>query len=125
MIEEADDGGHGVILTAAALNIVPGPHAGEVASTPDPRRMPSLKTVLIVLFLLYGIPLFKLRYTWRSMVYRRSDWKINILPWFWHDMAALCTNRYFRDDAERAMARRFRWYLAGYLAFFAIILWLP
>jgi hypothetical protein len=84
-----------------------------------------LKTVLIVLFLLYGIPLFKLRYRWRSTVYRRSDWKINILPWFGHDTMALFTNRYFRDDAERAMARRFRLYLAGYLVLLVVILWLP
>ena len=37
------------------------------------------KTILIVLFLRYGIPLFRMRYSWRSTVYRRSDWKINIL----------------------------------------------
>lgn len=84
-----------------------------------------IKTALIVLFLLYGLPLFRLRYTWRSTVYRRSDWKINILPWFGHDIMALFSNRYFRDDAERAMARKFRWYLAGYLALFVVILWLP
>jgi len=84
-----------------------------------------LKTALIVLFLLYGFPLFRLRYTWRSTVYRRSDWKINILPWFGHDTMALFSNRYFRDDAERAMARRYRIYLAGYAALFAVILWLP
>jgi len=84
-----------------------------------------LKTVLIVLFLLYGIPLFGLRYRWRSTVYRRSDWKINILPWFGHDTMALFTNRYFRDEAERAMARRFRLYLAGYLVVLVVILLLP
>ena len=86
--------------------------------------MIGLKTVLIVIFLLYGIPLYRLRYTWRATVYRRSDWKINILPWFGKDIAALFTNRYFRDDAERAMAKQFRWYLAGYLALLASILWL-
>ena len=57
-------------------------------------------------------------------MYRRWDWKINVLPWFGKDIAALFTNRYFRDDAERAMARRFRLYLAGYLALLAWVLWL-
>lgn len=84
-----------------------------------------LKPALIVLFLLYGIPLWKLRYQWRSTVYRRYDWKINVLPWFGHDTAALFTNRYFLTDAERLMARRFRRYLAGYMGLLALILWLP
>ena len=84
-----------------------------------------LKTALIVAFLIYGVPLFTLRYRWRATVYRMTDWKINILPWFGHDTAALFTNRYFHTDEERAMARRFRWYLAGYVLLFAIILWLP
>lgn len=84
-----------------------------------------LKPALIVLFLLYGIPLWKLRYQWRSTVYRRDDWKINVLPWFGHDIAALFTNRFFHTDAERLMARRFRMYLAGYMGLLALILWLP
>lgn len=85
----------------------------------------TLKNALIVAFLLYGWPLFRLRYQWRSTVYRMTDWKINILPWFGHDIAALFTNRYFRDDAERRMARKFRLYLAGYLLLMAWIVWLP
>jgi hypothetical protein len=84
-----------------------------------------IKQILIVLFLLYGLPLVRLRYTWRSTVYRRSDWKINVPPWFGHDIMALFTNRYFHDDNERAMARRFRLYLTGYLGLFVVILWLP
>jgi hypothetical protein len=75
-----------------------------------------MKVVLVGFFLLYGLPLFRLRYRWRATVYRRSDWKINFLPWFGHDVAALFSNRYFRDPAERAMAKRYRWYLIGYLA---------
>jgi len=81
-----------------------------------------VRTALIVLFVAYGIPLFRLRFTWRATVYRRSDWKINILPWFGHDTMALFSNRYFRDDIERAMARRYRIYLAGYAALFGVIL---
>ncbi|MEE2792993.1 MAG: hypothetical protein VX453_15270 [Acidobacteriota bacterium] len=81
-----------------------------------------MKTALIIVSLLYGIPLWNLRYRWRSTVYRRADWKINLLPWFWHDIVALFTNRYFHTPDERVMARRFRVYLAGYLALLAGIL---
>lgn len=84
----------------------------------------STRTALIVVFLLYGLPLFNLRYRWRATVYRRYDWKINVLPWFGHDIAALFTNHYFHTDEERRMARRFRIYLAGYLALLAVILWM-
>ena len=84
-----------------------------------------LRTALIVVFLLYGIPLFRLRFAWRSTVYRRYDWTINLLPWFGHDIAALFTNTYFHTGAERLMARRFRCYLAGYLVLLALVLWLP
>lgn len=82
----------------------------------------SLRTALFIVFLLYGLPLFKLRYRWRATVYRRDDWKINVLPWFGHDLAALFTNRYFHTDAERAMARTFRLYMAGYMALLAAVL---
>jgi len=85
----------------------------------------SLRTAAIVAFLLYGIPLWKLRYQWRSTVYRRDDWKINVLPWFGHDLAALFTNRYFRTDDERRMARRFRLYMAGYVILAVIVVWCP
>ena len=81
-----------------------------------------MKIALIVGFLLYGIPLWHLRYRWRSTVYRRTDWKINVLPWFGHDIAALFSDRYFHTPDERAMARRFRLYLAGYLALLVGIL---
>lgn len=84
-----------------------------------------LKWTLIGILFVYGIPLFRLRYRWRSTVYRMTSWKINVLPWFGHDIAALFTNRYFHTDEERRMAARFRVYLAGYLALFAWILWLP
>ncbi len=80
-----------------------------------------MKTALIVVFVLYGLPLLKLRYRWRATVYRMDDWKINVLPWFGHDIAALFTNRYFFPHDERRMARRFRWYLAGYMALLALV----
>ena len=69
-----------------------------------------MKGALLVALLLYGIPLWKL---------------INVLPWFGRDTAALFTNVYFRDGAERRMAARYRCYVLGYLALLAWFLWLP
>lgn len=85
----------------------------------------SLRTAIFIVFLLYGIPLWKLRYQWRSTVYRRDDWTINVLPWFGHDLAALFTNRYFHTAEERAMARRFRLYMAAYVILAVIVVWWP
>lgn len=84
----------------------------------------SLRTFLFIVFLIYGIPLWKLRYQWRSTVYRRYDWKINVLPWFGHDLAALFSNVYFRTPEERAMARRFRLYMIGYVTLLAAVIWM-
>jgi hypothetical protein len=84
-----------------------------------------LRTALIAAFLLYGIPLWRLRYRWRATVYRMPSWKINFLPWFGRDIAALFTNRYFLDAEERRMAARFRMYIAGYVALLVAVLALP
>ena len=84
-----------------------------------------LKTLLIVAFLIYGIPLWRLRYRWRSTVYRMTSWKIIVLPWFGKDTAALFTNRYFITPDERRMATRFRLYLAGYIGLLVLITQLP
>jgi hypothetical protein len=84
-----------------------------------------MKTALFVILLIYGIPLWTLRYRWRATVYRMTDWKINVLPWFGRDIAALFTNRYFRTPAERQMARRFRLYMLGYASLFALLVSLP
>jgi len=80
----------------------------------------TLKTSLLIVILLYGVPLWQLRYRWRSTVYRMTSWKINFLPWFGKDVSALFSNRYFQNDKERRMALRFRLYLGGYLV---LVLW--
>jgi hypothetical protein len=84
----------------------------------------SLRAYIFIGFLIYGIPLWKLRYQWRSTVYRRYDWKINVLPWFGHDLAALFSNVYFRTQDERAMARRFRFYMVGYVVLLVAVIWM-
>ncbi|MGQ0737017.1 MAG: hypothetical protein ACT4QD_25635 [Acidobacteriota bacterium] len=86
--------------------------------------MTVIKWVSVAALFVYGIPLWKLRYKWRSTVYRMTSWKINILPWFGHDTAALFSNRYFQTPEERQMAFRFRVYLVGYSLLFAWVLWI-
>ena len=85
----------------------------------------SVKYALIAAFVLYGLPLWTLRYRWRSTVYRRTDWRINVLPWFGRDIAALFTNRYFVTVEERQMATRFRWYMVGYMALLGLVVSWP
>jgi len=75
---------------------------------------------LVVLFI-YGLPLYKWRYEWRTAVYRDDHWTINIKPWFIKDAQALFTNKYFKDD-ELKMAWRFRIYLLIYLILFLVFL---
>ena len=84
-----------------------------------------LKTTLIAILFIYSIPLWRLRYHWRSTVYRMTSWKVNFLPRFGKDIAALFSNRYFVTAAEREMARRFRVYLAVYLGLVTLIICLP
>jgi hypothetical protein len=84
-----------------------------------------LKLILVGVLFVYGIPLWRLRYRWRSTVYRMPSWKINFLPWFGRDIAALFSNRYFRTPDERRMAWQFRVYLCGYLGLLGWIVWLP
>jgi hypothetical protein len=43
-----------------------------------------------------------------------TSWRINVLPWSGKDIAALFSNRFFKDTDDRRMAGRFRVYLAGY-----------
>lgn len=75
-----------------------------------------MRTALLVTLIAYGIPLLRLRGRWRATVYRDDSWRVQIQPRFGKDIAALFSNRYFVTDAERQMARRYRWYVLGYTA---------
>jgi hypothetical protein len=72
------------------------------------------KWIVIGLIVLYTRPLWILRYQFRSLVYREKSWKINFRPWFWLEIKALFSNRYFRSKAERSIAKRYRLYLIGF-----------
>lgn len=81
------------------------------------------KYIVLLIWVIYGIPMWHLRYKWRSTVYRMYSWKINILPWFGKDIAALFSNRYFHTEEEIKMALIFRTYLIGYIALLILFLY--
>jgi len=113
-------------LTGSAAAVADAHNSAIAARVNPPRssRRPNhmLRAALIIAFLVYGIPLWRLRYRWRATVYRMPSWKINFLPWFGKDIAALFTNRFFANADELRMAARFRLYIAGYFALLVSIL---
>ncbi len=72
-----------------------------------------LTWILVIANLIYGIPLWKLRYQFRSAVYNDTSWKINIQPWFVKETIALFSNRYFTSQKEKKIGLLYRWYLGG------------
>ena len=87
------------------------------------KRPTGPKAVLIVAFLVCGIPSRCLWYRWRTTVYRMHRWRINILPRFPHAFAALCTDRYFTRKRKHPMVRRYKPYLREYLGLLGWIPW--
>lgn len=81
-----------------------------------------LKIFLIVAFFLYGIPLWSLRYQFRSTVYKEKSWLINIRPWFWKEIVALFSNRYFHTEEEFRIGKKYRVYLFFHLLLLTMIL---
>lgn len=77
--------------------------------------------VLIILFILYGIPSFHLRYAFRSRVYNDYSWKISFKPYFVKETIALFTNSYFKSKRDISVANWYRIYLFVYLLLFIAI----
>jgi hypothetical protein len=78
----------------------------------------TLQIILLVANFIYGIPMLKFRYKYRSTVYRDKRWAINILPYFVKETHSLFTNKYFKTKQEIKFANFYRLYLAGNLALF-------
>lgn len=73
---------------------------------------------ILALIVLYSIPLYRIRYKFRSTVYRDKSFYINFKPVFIKDIISVFSNRYFRNKSEIKMANLFRLMLIGY-----VILW--
>lgn len=79
----------------------------------------SPRLIVLILIVIYTRPLWVFRYKFRSIVYKEKSWKINFRPWFWKEIKALFTNKYFKTKEEKHVAKFYRIYLTGFL-----LLWL-
>lgn len=77
-----------------------------------------MSTVLLILFIIWGIPLTAFRSRFRKMVYQTDSWWINIEPRFTLELKGLFGN-IFPNDPEYIRVRNFyRFYLVVYLLLF-------
>lgn len=80
--------------------------------------MKMTENIILLLFILWGLPLSLYRSKFRKIVYRTTDWKINIKPWFGKEIRALFGNIY-PYDATYIRARNFyRIYLVVFISLF-------
>ncbi len=78
----------------------------------------SLKTILLIILFIWGIPSTYFRSRFRKIVYQTDDWKINIKPVFFKEIKALFIN-VFPEDSEYIKIRNYyRVYLVIYLIIF-------
>ena len=78
----------------------------------------SLKTILLIILFIWGIPSTYFRSRFRKIVYQTDDWKINIKPVFIKEIKALFIN-VFPEDSEYIKIRNYyRVYLFIYLIIF-------
>ena len=78
----------------------------------------SLKTILLIILFIWGIPSTYFRSRFRKIVYQTDDWRINIKPVFFKEIKALFIN-VFPEDSEYIKIRNYyRVYLVVYLIIF-------
>ncbi|MCH1417071.1 MAG: hypothetical protein L7U68_00815 [Flavobacteriaceae bacterium] len=79
-----------------------------------------MKTVVLGLLLLWGIPSNYFRSKFRKLVYQTDDWKINIKPLFKKELQALFGNLFPDDEAYLKLRQQYRIYLLIYLLLFVL-----
>tara|TARA_B100000214_G_scaffold30727_1_gene19848 strand:- start:245 stop:499 length:255 start_codon:yes stop_codon:yes gene_type:complete len=79
-----------------------------------------MKTILLIVLFIWGIPSTYFRSKFRKIVYNTNDWKINIKPLFKKEIFALFGN-IFPDNTEYIKTRNYyRIYLIIYSIIFLI-----
>jgi|TARA_E500000178_G_scaffold345423_1_gene395244 peroxiredoxin Q/BCP len=79
-----------------------------------------MKTALLILLVVWGIPSTFFRSRFRKIVYQTDDWKINIKPLFIKEIRGILSNIY-PENKEYVRARNnYRAYLIVYLIIFVI-----
>lgn len=80
----------------------------------------SLKTVLLIVLFIWGIPSSFIRSKFRKIVYQTNDWKINIKPFFVKEVTALFSNLYPKNSNYIKTRNYYRIYLLIYLILFIV-----
>ncbi len=80
----------------------------------------SLKTVLLIVLFVWGIPSSFIRSKFRKIVYQTNDWIINIKPLFVKEVIALFSNLYPENSNYIKTRNYYRIYLLIYLVLFII-----
>ena len=80
----------------------------------------SLKTVLLIVLFVWGIPSSFIRGKFRKIVYQTNDWIINIKPLFVKEVIALFSNLYPENSNYIKTRNYYRIYLLIYLVLFII-----
>ena len=80
----------------------------------------SLKTVLLIVLFIWGIPSSFIRSKFRKIVYQTNDWKINIKPLFVKEIIALFSNMFPENSNYVKTRDYYRIYLLIYLILFLI-----
>ena len=78
----------------------------------------SLKTILLIILFIWGIPSTYFRSRFRKIVYHTDDWKINIKPVFVKELKALFINVFPKDYEYIKIRNYYRVYLFVYLILF-------
>jgi peroxiredoxin Q/BCP len=74
----------------------------------------SLKTVLLIVLFIWGIPSSFIRSKFRKIVYQTNDWKINIKPLFVKEIIALFSNMFPENSNYIKTRDYYRIYLLIY-----------
>jgi peroxiredoxin Q/BCP len=77
-----------------------------------------MKTIWLILFILWGVPLMFYRSKFRKMVYRTDSWTINFKPVFLKELKAIFGNIFPYDNRYIRMRNFYRVYLSVYLLLF-------
>jgi peroxiredoxin Q/BCP len=80
----------------------------------------SIKTFLLIVIFIWGIPSTFFRSKFRKIVYQTDDWTINIKPLFVKEIVALFKNIYPNNANYIKVRNYYRGYLMIYLVLFLI-----
>ncbi|RCL70335.1 MAG: hypothetical protein DBW75_02135 [Cryomorphaceae bacterium] len=79
-----------------------------------------MKTALLILLVVWGIPSTFFRSRFRKIVYQTDDWKINIKPLFIKEIRGILSNIYPENKEYIRARNNYRAYLVVYLIIFVI-----